>query len=125
MTKELIKVEITTISVYQLEALLDTKVKLILDAISKVNSKSDFDEWFNLNGLIEYIPSHPKAQTIYDWVHKNIIPYHKSLDTKMLTFLKSEIDDWLKSGRRKTQHEKTTIVNNYLTQKTQKKWRSI
>jgi hypothetical protein len=104
MTKEIIKVEITTISFYQLEALLDAKVKLILDAISKVSSKSDFDDWFNLNKLIEYLPSHPKPQTIYDWVHKKIIPYHKSPDTKMLTFLKSEIDDWLKSGRRKTQH---------------------
>ena len=117
--------EIITISVQQLEALLDLKVKVILDAITPEKNKISSDQWFDLQGLIEYLPSKPKPQTIYDWVHKKIIPHHKSPDTKVLTFLKSEIDDWLKSGRRKTQHEKTTIVNNYLTKKTQKKWRSI
>jgi hypothetical protein len=75
------------------------------------------DQWFDLNGLIAYLPSHPKAQTIYEWVHKKIIPFYKSPETKMLSFLKSEIDLWLKSGRRKTQHEKTTLVNNFLNKK--------
>jgi hypothetical protein len=103
------------------------KLESLLTSIEEKGNDSipSSDQWFDLQGLIEYLPSKPKPQTIYDWVHKKIIPYHKSPDTKMLTFLKSEIDDWLKSGRRKTQHEKTTIVNNYLTQKTQKKWRSI
>ena len=75
------------------------------------------DQWFDLNGLIQYLPSHPKAQTVYEWVHKRVIPFHKSPETKMLTFLKSEVDQWLKSGRRKTQHEKTTLANNYLNKK--------
>jgi hypothetical protein len=109
--------EIITISVQQLEAILDSKVQLILDAVSTNKSKPSEDQWFDLNGLIEYLPSHPKAQTIYEWVHKCIIPFHKSPETKMLSFLKSEIDLWLKSGRRKTQHEKTTLVNNYLNKK--------
>lgn len=78
-----------------------------------LQKNKDLDQWFNLNGLIQYLPSHPKAQTVYEWVHKNIIPYHKSPETKMLSFLKSEIDEWLKSGRRKTQHEKSEVVNNY------------
>lgn len=85
---------------------------------------NDGDQWFDLNGLIEYLPSHPKAQTVYEWVHKKIIPFHKSPETKVLTFLKSEIDQWLKSGRRKTQHEKNLQVNNYLTSKTNKNYKS-
>ena len=117
MTKELIQVEVVTISVQQLEALLDAKIKLVLDAIDQANYKSDYDEWFDLKGLIAYLPSHPKAQTIYDWVHKGIIPYHKSPDTKMLYFLKSEINEFIKSGRRKTQSEKDDIVKKYLNKK--------
>ena len=117
MTKELIQVEVITISNQQLEALLDAKVKLILDAISHANSKSDSDEWFDLKGLIAYLPSHPKAQTIYEWVHKGVVPYHKSPDTKMLYFLKSEINEFIKSGRRKTQSEKDDIVKKYLNKK--------
>jgi hypothetical protein len=115
MTKELIQVEITTISVQHLEALLDAKVKLILEAISQANSKSNSDEWFDINGLIAYLPSHPKSQTIYEWVHKGIIPFHKAPETKGLSFLKSEIDVFIKSGRKKTQLEKDEIVNKYLT----------
>ena len=122
MTKESIIVEVVNVSVQQLEALLDAKVKLILESISQANIKSDSDEWFDLNGLIAYIPSHPKPQTIYDWVHKDIIPYHKSPETKMLSFLRSEIDAWLKSSRRKTQSEKSTLVINYLKNKNNKTW---
>jgi hypothetical protein len=38
----------------------------------------------------------------------------------MLTFLKSEIDNWMKTGRRKTQSEKSAMVNNYLNNKNNK-----
>jgi len=117
MTKEIINLEIVTITVQQLEALLDAKVKLILESISQANSKSNSDEWFDLNGLIQHLPSHPKAQTVYEWTHKRIIPFYKNPDTKMLSFLKSEIDDWLKTGRRKTQSEKDDFVKNYLNKK--------
>ena len=99
---------------------LDKLEKLLIDLSDNqfpAQRNKEPDQWFDLNGLIEYLPSHPKAQTIYEWVHKDIIPFHKSPETKMLSFLKSEIDLWLKSGRRKTQHEKTTLVNNYLNKK--------
>lgn len=81
------------------------------------NTTQSTDLWFDLKGLIQYLPSHPKAQTVYEWVHKNIIPYHKSPETKMLSFLKSEIDMWLKTGRRKTQSEKDALVKKYLAKK--------
>ena len=101
------------------------KIESLLHSIEQQEKQAILpaDEWFDLNGLIEYLPSHPKSQTVYEWVHKKIIPFHKSPETKMLTFLKSEVDIWLKSGRRKTQHEKATLVNNYINNKNNKKWR--
>lgn len=44
--------------------------------------------------------------TIYGLVHKNTIPYHKR--SRRLYFLKSEILDWLKTGKRE---DKTSIHN--------------
>ena len=35
----------------------------------------------------------------------------------MLVFLKTEVDKWLKTGRRKTQSEKDDFVKNYLNKK--------
>lgn len=107
-------IKVINISEDQFNALLDEKVEKIISALTLINKEPASDQWFNLQGLIEYLPSHPKPQTVYDWVHKNIIPYHKSPETKMLLFLKSEIDVFLKSGRRKTQNEKSSIVKKYL-----------
>ena len=60
----------------------------------------DPDRWMNLRELCEYLPDHPKPQTVYSWVSNKKIPVNKG--SKHLRFLKSEIDQWLKSGRRKT-----------------------
>ena len=110
-------IEVINISVDQLNALLDEKVEKIISAISQKNKEPHTDQWFDLNGLIEYLPSHPQAQTVYEWVHKKIIPFHKSPETKMLSCLKSEVDEFLKSGRRKTQNEKAETVKNYFNKK--------
>lgn len=63
--------------------------------------QSQGDKWFNIDELIEYLPAHPAKQTIYDWVHKRMIPVHKEGQRK-LSFLKSEIDNWMKSTKQKT-----------------------
>ncbi|MCX6293781.1 MAG: helix-turn-helix domain-containing protein [Sphingobacteriales bacterium] len=110
-------IEVINISVDQLNALLDEKVEKIISAFILKNKEPPSDQWFDMNGLIEYLPSHPKSQTIYDWVHKKTMPFHKTPGSKTLVFLKSEIDEWMKSGRRKTQHEKSEIVKNYLNKK--------
>ncbi len=51
------------------------------------------DRWLSLTELIEYLPSKPAPATIYGWVSKKTIPYHKC--GKRLSFLKSEIDEWV------------------------------
>lgn len=61
------------------------------------------DRWFNLQELCEYLPDRPAKQTVYGWIGQHTVPYHKK--GKKLQFLKSEIDAWLKSDKRKTAAE--------------------
>jgi excisionase family DNA binding protein len=61
------------------------------------------ERWFNLDELCNYLPNKPAKQTIYGKVSSKEIPYYK--DQKTLRFLKSEIDNWLKQGRKKTSIE--------------------
>lgn len=59
--------------------------------------------WFDVQGLREYIPSHPSIQTIYGWCSAGIIPYHKAgTNGKQNIFLKAEIDKWLLTRGRKS-----------------------
>lgn len=72
-------------------------------------------EWFDINGLHDYLPTHPAKQTIYGWVNDNLIPYYKSAGK--LTFQKSEIDEWLKQGRRKSSEELEREAAQFVAQK--------
>lgn len=51
--------------------------------------------------------------TIYSLVHQNNIPFHKK--GKRLYFLKSEILDWLKSGKRQSKSELEMKADEYLS----------
>ncbi len=75
------------------------EIKRIL--LERVNEKPpETDRWFDLTELCDYLPDKPAKPTVYGWVHSCIIPSHKG--GKKLRFLKSEIDAWLKQGRKKT-----------------------
>ena len=71
------------------------------------------DQWFDLSELCEYLPDKPAKATLYGYVSANKIPHHKG--AKKLRFLKSEIDEWLKSGKRKTISEIKQETDNYLS----------
>lgn len=73
------------------------------------------DKWLNIDELKVYLPDHPAKATIYGWVHYRRIPHHKG--GKKLRFLKSEIDVWLKLGKRKSLIEMEMEANKYLTKK--------
>jgi hypothetical protein len=73
------------------------------------------DRWLNVDELCEYLPNKPKRQTIYIWVHNSIIPYHKR--SLGLYFLRSEVDKWLKEGRRKTVNEISVEAEKILANK--------
>ncbi|WP_278869797.1 helix-turn-helix domain-containing protein [Leyella stercorea] len=69
----------------------------------------------NIDELCAYHPSHPKKQTVYEWVSKKTIPYHKM--TKGLMFLQSEIDEWLKSGAQKSEEDLMREVREFVLSK--------
>jgi excisionase family DNA binding protein len=56
--------------------------------------------WLTLPELSEYLPNKPSEQTIYGWVHRREIPFHKI--GRRLAFKKVEIDGWIALKRRKT-----------------------
>jgi excisionase family DNA binding protein len=74
---------------------------------------TETDRWFDLNELCQYHPDKPTKPTVYGWVNARGIPVHKG--GKKLRFLKSEIDDWLKQGRKKTWAETAKEAENYLS----------
>lgn len=88
------------------------KIETLLSA--ERQAQPETDQWLNLNDLCKYHPDHPAKPTVYAWIGQRSIPYHKK--GKKLMFLKSEIDSWLKEGRRKTaaeiQAEAEQFVNN-------------
>jgi len=76
---------------------------------------TEIDHWFNLNELCIYHPDKPSKPTVYGWVNIGSIPVHKS--GKKLRFLKSEIDYWLRQGRKKTLAEIANEAEQYLSTK--------
>jgi len=76
------------------------------------NSQPAADQWFDLDKLVAYDPEKRSKATFYGYVQDNAIPYHKR--GKKLTFLKSEIDSWLKSGRKKTAEEIDAAASSHL-----------
>ena len=100
----------------QAMAYLIDKVEKLESLISKGQSeKQESDNWFNLQELQNYHPDHPAAPTVYAWVGQRFIPNHKH--GKKLMFLKSEIDEWLKSGKRKTAVELKAEAAEFVTKK--------
>ncbi len=70
---------------------------------TKQPATQEADRWLNLDELRQYHPAHPAAKTIYAWVAQRRIPNYKQ--GQRVVFLKSEIDAWLLSGKRKTSAE--------------------
>jgi predicted DNA-binding transcriptional regulator AlpA len=69
------------------------------------SSQPEPDRWLSLKELCEYHPDKPSEATVYFWVRTKTIPFHKNEGQKRLRFLKSEIDDFIKSGKQKTKLE--------------------
>ncbi len=94
-------------------AYLITKVEALEKALLEKNESPAIpvDKWFNIDELKEYLPDHPAKATIYGWVSKREIPYHKG--GKKLRFLQSDIDKWLSNGKRKSESELREEANKY------------
>jgi excisionase family DNA binding protein len=91
-----------------------SEIKRLL--LEKSNEQpADPDRWFDLNDLCQYHPDKPTKPTVYGWVNAGTIPVHKG--GKKLRFLKSEIDNWLRQGRKKTLAETASEADTYLKKK--------
>lgn len=78
------------------------------------------EKWFNLKELCAYLPTHPSVQTVYGWTSANLIPFHKQ--GKRITFLKSEIDEWLNADRRKSVDDLAKEAQAFIESKKQMKF---
>ena len=95
---------------------LINKVENIETLLSATQPQAqESDQWLNLNDLCNYHPDRPAKPTVYAWIGQRSIPYHKK--GKKLMFLKSEIDAWLKEGRRKTAAEIQAEAQQFVTNK--------
>lgn len=93
-----------------------SEIKRLL--LEKSNEQpTETDRWFDLKELCIYHPDKPSKPTVYGWVTAGTIPVHKGC--KKLRFLKSEIDNWLKQGRKKTLAETANEAEAYCKTK---KW---
>jgi len=91
-----------------------SEIKRLL--LEKSNEQpTETDRWFDLNELCNYHPDKPSKPTVYGWVNAGIIPVHKG--GKKLRFLKSEIDNWLRQGRKRTLAETASEADTYLKMK--------
>lgn len=82
------------------------KVEALEGLVNKLSAKKEVQEpqeWMDIDELRQYLPTHPAKQTIYGWVNDKLIPYYKN--SKKLTFQKSEIDSWMRQGRRKSNED--------------------
>lgn len=84
------------------------EIQLFLNQLITLKSTTSpvEDRWMNLNELCEYHPDKPSKATVYLWVRESTIPYHKTTGQKRIRFLKSEIDAWIITGRKKTRAER-------------------
>ena len=87
--------------------------RLLLEKSNEQPTETDL--WFDLNELCIYHPDKPSKPTVYSWVNAGTIPVHKG--SKKLRFLKSEIDNWLRQGRKKTFAETAIEADSYLKKK--------
>ena len=105
----------TQISVDDIKTIFRQELDAYFSGKPETAPKEVQDHWLNLAELCLYLPDKPVRATVYNWVHHRQIPCHRR--GKKLYFLKSEIDTWLKAGRRKTVAETANEVDTYLLNK--------
>ena len=91
------------------------KLESVISSHLQKSSAQAEDRWMNTKELREYLPDHPAECTVYSWVAARAIPCHKT--GKKLQFLKSEIDAWIMSSKRKTEDEMEEDAVNYVNER--------
>lgn len=76
-----------------------------IKAQKDTSNKQQRDEWMDLEQLLTYLPEKLAKSTLYAKLAAGEIPGHKKLGSKKWTFLKSEIDQYLRSGKQLSNSE--------------------
>lgn len=97
------KIAVTHDNMPMVLSMIMQKLDLLEELFNRSQNKPQevTDEWMNLKQLCAYLPSHPAEQTVYGWTSTRTIPYHKN--GKHIVFSKSEIDEWIRKGKRKSE----------------------
>ncbi len=90
-----------------------TNIERLLLEKSNLETSGQDDRWLGLNELVQYDPAKRTKATWYGIVSRGEVPHHKN--GKHLVFLKSEIDDWLRAGKRKSNAEIKLEAETYLS----------
>ena len=104
-------------AVNQLNERLVNIENLLLNGQDK-KKEAEQDQWLSLDEMIVYDPAKRTKPTWYSMVSRGDVPYHKN--GNRLIFLKSEIDEWLKSGKRKSNAEIEAEAEAYLSSQRRK-----
>ena len=99
----------------QLNSLIQNAVRKAISETPKAEQPTETNSWFDLAELCNYLPDKPAKPTVYGWVQSGLIPCHKG--AKKLRFLKSEIDQWLRTGKQKTVVELASEASQYIKRK--------
>ncbi|MFW5886369.1 MAG: helix-turn-helix domain-containing protein [Bacteroidota bacterium] len=100
-------------AVHQLSEKLE-HIERLLSSSNQVQ-QPEADRWFDINELCEYLPEKPVKSTVYTMVRERRLPFHKR--GKKLAFLKSEIDQTIKSGKVKSRAEIEQEAEDFLVSK--------
>lgn len=100
-------------AVTQLFCKLENIERLLTDRSTQPQPETE--RWFNLLELCQYLPDKPVKPTVYGWVNQRAIPFHKK--GKKLYFLKSEVDTWLRAGRKRTNSETESEAQDFTNRK--------
>lgn len=100
-----------TLIMSKIDALTET-----VNSLGHFSTESKKVEWLNVAELCEYLPSHPREQTVYSWTCARKIPFHKK--GRSIMFDKKEIDQWLQSGSHyKSQQEIEDEARSFIESK--------
>lgn len=105
-------VTITQITPPELESLIEGSLRRIL-SLQPLNASKDEDQLMTIKQAGEFL--NLSVPTIYSYVQKSKIPVSKG--SKRLYFSKSELLEWIKQGRRKTQAEIALEATQFLTKR--------
>jgi excisionase family DNA binding protein len=86
----------------QLASLIDQSVRKALAEQSNTQGRQfQSHEYLSIEEASEYL--HVPKNTLYNYCHHNVLVYHKR--GKKNYFLKSDLDEWMASGRKKSAKE--------------------